>query len=1419
MEHQIQGLVLVNNEWVSRPHDVYQIMARAQQTDTEMREPTIKPTIRVPDYGILSRTLFASPMCSFILPANIRHKDLTDIVLVGEDSVQLKEIRDYGHLRHVATKTDFSGRILAARVFGDPREVPRTKSIGSPLPKKQTMHRHRRSMTGDEEYNLPPEVIILTLASRTMVFLWARELPTGAVAFCQKTIKLPTASSRFDRPGPFLAVDPRRRAIAVAAHEGLFILYKTKPMNEWREEARGGKETTPIEDERIFPIEGRVMHMDFLSSGGGKDDFHVVLLFIVAHHGKTKITCFDWDSRQDLSSATARTERVSADFEDHNPSLLIPLSRSPDFLLVFDTHLSVYKDVLSGIPVRSKVPIKPPISPPLRPGDSKHRPKWVAWDKTPRNPEFSKEAFYIAREDGRVMYAERASTGSVDLDDAGEWPYRIDTAFACVSVDNSEFSQLYPDVLIAGGAGNDGLLCKVGAWPTEYSYSLQYPGTNQFTHVESLPNWTPLTDLAVTRLSGLRAPYERKRSAIFVANGSTPQGEISELRCGLHAFVDDSFSGMDGCTGLWVVDYGSQTVEIEGNKVRQHYATFAITLPLETLLVRIIRTQPESRGEFSGAWEDGIWDKAQIPTEDEIVQDNIMRDEETISACTWSNDLSIQVTRSEARFLRRPNLQQTDSISFNPALLLAASRTAFPFIAITFRESGHTYLEIIPASRDGTFGKTKNLRHQLAHDPTCLQLLEINGAPHVFVSTFDSKIMLLSLNDSGVPSVVLEASIGSVQISETSMLCESVALLSLRERLVLVCTTRNGFLLSADLPIAHFDNLQLEWKCFKLGETSAQIARSQTDPAAAFVSCGSDFCRVRCSQNNSSGVEIDSIWFTNHANPAYSQASVTAMSQLPFLQELDALGRNLGGFLFAVAGDQLLFAQLDSDIRWMSQDTDLPPRNDCKVVPRKLLTTAKPTNVVYIKSLRKMIVSTIEAKEERAPPDGYRVLHSTIKLLNIQDDKPLDEPDTKPEEGGMPLNRLVVAQCHLKHAERVYSIVEWPFVDHHGKKYSLIIVGTGIKVGPGKETGRRLIFNTGKTGTRLQLQKESVYDHPVYCISLWGNDSTVSVIGKTLSLDYFDSQAGRWFKRGTKELPSPGLHISTQSPFVYVSTLQHSHICYEVVGTAREDRFDFEQVFTDSRERSCTHHLVLDLPSTVGEDNSNDRIVIFTDKKSSSLTGLHHPPERTYKNASDTVFEACLPRTIVRLQRGDIRPPWRRTAHSNNITGVLADDIIGACSDGALYTLSILSQSARRLLCLIQNIIKTKRARNFRFQNIKLKSRSGDISDILMNGADGNQDERITARTVDPRYQEHGTGGPQKKHIDGDMLVRWLNEDGKLRPLLCEGTEQDVEVLFVELALGVNKEWSTSEETKLVDSGDLAVTVTEWLEKVLMPVL
>ncbi|KAJ4985050.1 thermotolerance protein [Stagonosporopsis vannaccii] len=1447
MNHQIQGLVLVNNEWVSRPLDVYQIMARAQQDDIEMREPLVKPIAHssVPGYGILSRTVFPSPLFKFIFSATIRHKDLNDVVLLGEDSVQLIELHDHGRLRHVATKPNLSGKIMAARVFGDLREVHLNRGLGSPLPKQQMAQRSRPSAAGHGDHDLPPEVAVLTLTSRTLMFLWAQQSPTGKSVFHQKTVKLPAGSSRFDRLGQYLAIDQKRRAIAVAALEGRFVLYKTKSMQSWRNDLRTGANTTPIQDERIISIEGRIMHMEFLATSGGKDDHHVVLLFIVVHQGLTKITCFDWDCRYDLSTATPRAERVAVDLDDQSPSLIVPLYRSPDFLLVFDTHISAYKDVLSGAPQRTAVPIPNHILPPLHPGESTHRPQWVQWDRAPRNPDFAKESFYIAREDGRVMYVEQGPAGAVDMDDAGEWPYRIDKAFACINVDNSEFSQSYPDVLIAGAAGNDGLLCKVGAWPMEYLYASKYPSMNQFTYVESMPNWSPLTGLCVTDLPGIRNPYERERCALFVANGVAPHGQISELRNGLRALIDGSISGMNGCTGLWVLHNGSRTVELEGKSARQHFALVIVSLPLETLLLRLVRTQPEGFGGLTGAWDDGVWDVTQLPTEDEPTDDGVVRSEETLSACTLSDRLSIQITRQSAQILIAPSLMLTDKIDFPNPILVGSSKPGFSFAAIAFNDSGTTHLAIIAILEDGTFDKHRQVksRHELTADPTCIELLDIGQENHVFVGTLDSNVSLFHVSPEGTLSKVFDSSLTSIYTEHSRTLCEHAVVLKLDNDQALVCATRDGLLLSRRIhPMASkFESSSIidsktppgttittpssEWKVTRMGSTSAKIYMSSTDEAAAFLSCGSEFCRVRLSPEKSSVVDIDSIWFINRANPGYHQHPVTAVHQLPYLvAQNHLLERNLGGFLFVVSGDQMLYTQLDTDLEQEAFAPYLRPGCEAKVLPRKLITGAKPTYVVYLKLPRKMLIATTEAKEEGAPNGGYRVIHSRLSLVNVHDDEPLDEIEIKQEVGIELANRLVIAHHVLNHAERVYSIADWPFEDDRGKKYNLVIVGTGVREGPGKESGRRLIFNLGHRGSRLSLQKESTYPHPVYCIAMFDKRATVSAVGKLLQFDEFDVGLGRWFNRGTKELPSPGIHVTVSGTRVYVSTLQHSHLCFEATRRPDDSRVDIEQLFTDIRERSCSHHLVLrddDLhKDSMTEDES---LVLLTDKKTATVTGLYSSGERIVKNTATTLFEAGLPRTVIRLQRGDIRPPWRRpsrfTKRSEKSTGVLIDDVIGACSDGTIYSFSILIKPACHMLRFLQNVIQIKRSRDPANQFTIIRHRSGDILNVLMNGADGAQDCAIRARDIDPRQQERGAAAARNNHVDADHLLGYFVNGGTLMDLLSKDVEEDVVALFLDLARALLPQGSYHLRYGFTKWDHVFNGVQEWLDELLMPLL
>jgi hypothetical protein len=835
---------------------------------------------------------------------------------------------------------------------------------------------------------------------------------------------------------------------------------------------------------------------------------------------------------------------------DKNPSLLIPLSRSADFLLVCDRHISLYRRVLSGPPLREETAFQEHILAPLRPGAGKGTPRWVQWDRAPRNPDFAKEAFYIAREDGMVVYVERGLMDTLDISEAGSWPYPIDTAFACLNVDNSEFAQSYPDVLISGGVGSDGHLCRLGAWPKEYAHALPASESHVFSALESIPNWTPLTDMAITRSPGLRSPDARARATVYVASGEAPHGQISELRRGIKALVDHSFEGMKGCTGVYVVDHGRPEASHGEHNRRQCYITFVLAFPLESLVIRAVRTLYDgsfSQNEPNVAWDGGIWEMTELPLPTNSPDHSTgkgeetvlvaIRDEETLSACAWNDQYAVQITRTKAAILLRPALNIEDISTFPHSLLQADTVPGIPYIATTFRKDNQAFLKLLRIREDGKFSQvqSENPEYRLPHEPTCLKLMLHDKVAHIIVGTVDSGILIFTVGEERDETLssppLFEERLETLTAHGVRMMCESAILLATRDGTQLVCGTRNGFIASVTLerrgkgelhrlePLSRADWGYLgsyrlvSTHLTKMGATAVLVSPCATDFSSAFVACGADFCRLRATSRGHSPIDIDSVWLVEPRNATYMQGPLAAIHQLPLSLGTKSSGRDLGGFMLAVLGEQMVFAQLDSDLRWSSYDAPSPIIEKGKVIPRSIATSTTPKRLAYLEQmttgLHKLAVATVEIKEERAPPNGYRVMHSSIKLVTPNDEQTTEDDEAKEEnEAGSTPNRLITAEFALKHYERVYSMIEWVYMVDGVHKYHFIIVGTGVTEGPERESGRRLFFKAGKSG--LKLQKETTYkEGPVRCMAMYDNKLIVTIIGKTLQLEEYNPTEGR----------------------------------------------------------------------------------------------------------------------------------------------------------------------------------------------------------------------------------------------------------------------------------------------------------------------
>ena len=186
---------------------------------------------KLPVLGVLTRTLVKSPVINFIIPARIRHTSpKNDLVFVRNDSIEIKEVisRNTEHkegpsayLKDIIDKADFDSSIRSARILGKPREFDEAEDYQD-IPSKPM--------------EIPPQILALTLESAKIVFLCAFYDWGNHLRWLSRYRILPHAQSYPKQLGEHIAVDPKSRAMAVAANEGSFVLYALRPMDELKEQ-------------------------------------------------------------------------------------------------------------------------------------------------------------------------------------------------------------------------------------------------------------------------------------------------------------------------------------------------------------------------------------------------------------------------------------------------------------------------------------------------------------------------------------------------------------------------------------------------------------------------------------------------------------------------------------------------------------------------------------------------------------------------------------------------------------------------------------------------------------------------------------------------------------------------------------------------------------------------------------------------------------------------------------------------------------------------------------------------------------------------------------------------------------------------------------------------------------------------------
>lgn len=157
--------------------------------------------------GLLSYTISFSSATRWILPARIRTKAQNDVVFVGQNCVQLREALSNGRLADAAARVELGAKILAAKVISARLEmVPIVQQI---LNQVREDERERYVIDGNEiDDETPPQVVVLSLATNELVFLFAKDTALGKTRLIYAKKSYIRNVSLTESFGSHIAVDP-----------------------------------------------------------------------------------------------------------------------------------------------------------------------------------------------------------------------------------------------------------------------------------------------------------------------------------------------------------------------------------------------------------------------------------------------------------------------------------------------------------------------------------------------------------------------------------------------------------------------------------------------------------------------------------------------------------------------------------------------------------------------------------------------------------------------------------------------------------------------------------------------------------------------------------------------------------------------------------------------------------------------------------------------------------------------------------------------------------------------------------------------------------------------------------------------------------------------------------------------------------
>jgi hypothetical protein len=821
--------------------------------------------------GIYTRTVTRSPVVRWILSARIRSSAYDDVIFVGEDFVQVKQLSETHNLVDIAVKQDFDARIRAASVL----DVDISSSDRDDGVKQES-----------DAVLRPSQILVLTLDSNELLFLYVDHQDGNEPRFNHEARSLPAFARMVMQPGAHLAVDPRSRAIATAAYEREVILYSIKPRLVIMNALQAHLSWDPVSVEQPIAISGVIQAVEFLHPPNS-DDEHIILMLLVVDEQKIKAIWLDWKALEGPHHAQLQPGHV-LDLDHTLPCLLVPIADTA-FLLASGESVTHWRNLVSGFAISEPLISTP--EPPAFPGNSANLPLWTGWSRPRRASQFhlGYDGIYLLREDGLLFLVECTAAAPPRLIFIATLGLHHSSAIGSYVISHDH------DIVVVGGGMSVGLVANVDRSILALQDISGEPSGMAIDITEHVHNWATVTDMVAAGQRRIDGPASRDAESILVTSGRHPYGSITELRKGLEArlLAYTEIDDLKTFTDIWA-------------------------LPDPSGSIMIVLSSPSATKFFAIAPDEGLEEIADTSTVD--------TDNRTLAIDFLAEGWMAQVSAQKLCLTNKSNATSWQrNVGDGPQSLVAATFERRSLALVTIERGGETHEVHCTWLRSLQTGKSDlTSTFPLSREPINVAASTVATGLLAGVSTADGGVTIIVFQDA--LNHPISHSIMIPFTGDQANICDSLTFFQrpvpddAAPEILLLCGLRDGRMitygihLGSDQAIRHVETTYFGYSAVKI----LPLRNSQTSAVAL---CGRMMCLVRWDDRQTSLLAIENIWITDRDRPEFAQGHMVACAQAP--SSIETGSHPFSDSLILLSDDSLLIAAPNNSVKTVPRQMQL----------------------------------------------------------------------------------------------------------------------------------------------------------------------------------------------------------------------------------------------------------------------------------------------------------------------------------------------------------------------------------------------------------------------------------------------------------------------------------------------------------------